>query len=603
MLAQRARRSLALLLAALTLALAAALAACTGGSDEPPAPSATTPIAATATATPTATATATPTAPPATATAMATPTPAPTETPLSSPTATATPSPTPTATPTPTPTAQPTAFRYDSYDTTGAVAEPGSYAFLADPADSTSAVTTYEGLRDGTARALRIHATDADGVSRAAFLDTVEVGDLFEWYEADDCFVRYTVNGVTAGASTRDFAVKWMTYAFTGYSGAIATDATVSVKFGPLPNLGGTGITAPVVHGVYQIVPVGWTGATKASVRSERSTSYPPERLTGDISVARQMRYWRDPTVPERWVFSYADEGGNDVQPVDGYCARWVTPTGDRGFQVCGKRGHRIWFGDGEGSWHGGNSLFETRVVAGRPATVIYSKTDPIFPLQMHVYDAATDVEYTIHGYDQSVRGGQVDAVSAILEGMFQPPNPLPPQTTFRYDSYDTSGEVAEPGSYAFLANPADTSSAVTTYEDLRDGSATALRIHEADADGVPRAAFLDTVEVGDLFEWRQAEDCWVRYQIELTPIAGTGATRDFGIRWVTYAPTGCSGAVPATSASTMEWRPPDAIQSPALTSPVRHGQYLLIPTPAWDGPMAPGEKGDDPLRLTGILD
>ena len=498
----------------------------------------------------------------------------------------------------------PTTFRYDTYDTydtSGDVAEPGSYAFLANPAETRSAVTTYEGLRDGSATALRIHATDADGVSRAAFLDTVEVGDLFEWYEADDCFVRYTVNGVTAGASTRDFAVKWMTYAFTGCSGAIATDATVSVKFGPLPNLGGTGITAPVVHGVYQIVPVGWTGATKASVRSERSTSYPPERLTGDISVARQMRYWRDPTVPEGWVFSYADEGGNDVQPVDGYCARWVTPTGDRGFQVCGKRGHRIWFGDGEGSWHGGNSLFETRVVAGRPATVIYSKTDPIFPLQMHVYDAATDVEYTIHGYDQSVRGGQVDAVSAILEGMFQPPNPLPPQTTFRYDSYDTTGEVAEPGSYAFLANPADTSSAVTTYEDLRDGTATALRIHEADADGVPRAAFLDTVEVGDLFEWRQAEDCWIRYQIELTPIAGTGATRDFGIRWITYAPTGCSGGVPATSASTMEWRPPDAIQSPTLTSPVRHGQYLLIPT-AWDGPMAPGEKGDDPLRLTGIL-
>ena len=302
-----ARRSLTLLLVAV---LALALAACTGDPDERPAPPATTPTAATATATPTA----------ATATAEppATPTPSPTSTATPTPTATvmpsptATPAPTSTATPTPTPTGPPTTFRYDTYDTTGAVAAPGSYAFLADPADTRSAVTTYEGLRDGTATALRIHETDADGVSRAAFLDTVEVGDLFEWYEADDCFVRYTVNGVTAGASTRDFAVKWMTYAFTGCSGAVATDATVSVKFGPLPNLGGTGITAPVVHGVYQIVPVGWTGATKASVRSERSTSYPPERLTGDINVARQMRYWRDPTVPEGWVFSFADEGGND---------------------------------------------------------------------------------------------------------------------------------------------------------------------------------------------------------------------------------------------------------------------------------------------------
>ena len=416
-----ARRWLTLLLVAVL-----ALAACTGGGDAPSSPPATptatptaTPVAATATMAPTPTATSTPTPSP---TPTPTATPAPTETPLPSPTATPTPSPTSTATPTPTPSEPPTTFRYNTYDTTGAVTTHGSYAFLEDPADTASAVTTYEALRDGTTTALRIHATDADGVSRAAFLDTVEVGDLFEWYEADDCFVRYTVNGVTAGASTRDFAVKWMTYAFTGCSGAIATDATVSVKFGPLPNLGGTGITAPVVHGVYQIVPVGWTGATKATVRSERSASYPPERWTGDINVARQMRYWRDPAVPEGWVFSFAAEGGNDLEAQDGYCATWVTPTGDRsfptghrGFKVCGDKGSRIWFSVGEGAWHGGNSVFETRVVAGRPAAAIYSKTDSIFPLQMLVYDAATDVEYKIYGYDQSVRGNQVDAVIAIL--------------------------------------------------------------------------------------------------------------------------------------------------------------------------------------------
>ena len=172
---RRARRSLALLLAALVLSLAA----CTGGGDAPPSPPATTPIAATVTATPA--------APPAPIEPPTTPTPSPTSTATPTPTATvmpsptATPAPTSTATPTPTPSEPPTTFRYDTYDTTGAVAEPGSYAFLADPADTTSAITTYEGLRDGTATALRIHETDADGVSRAAFLDTVEVGDLFEW--------------------------------------------------------------------------------------------------------------------------------------------------------------------------------------------------------------------------------------------------------------------------------------------------------------------------------------------------------------------------------------------------------------------------------------
>ena len=94
------------------------------------------------------------------------------------------------------PLPSPTTFRYDTYDTTGEVAEPGSYAFLADPADTTSAVTTYEALRDGTTTALLIHKSDAHGASQAALYDAVEAGDLFEWHEADDCFVRYKVTEV-----------------------------------------------------------------------------------------------------------------------------------------------------------------------------------------------------------------------------------------------------------------------------------------------------------------------------------------------------------------------------------------------------------------------
>ena len=318
-------------------------------------------------------------------------------------------------------------LRYDRFDPTGEASKPGSYAFLMPDGDTTRVVETYEELRTEST-VMRVHTVDADGVSHAAVYDGVGVGDLFEWRESDDCFVRYQVTEVMPDPSgtvpRKLLAVEWMTYAFTGCSGAVNASAVVSVKLGPLPHLGGTDITAPVVHGVYQIVPVGWTGATKASVRSERSTSYPPEVGTADITVARTMRYWRDPAVPEGWVFYGAAGGGDELQPVDGYCASWVAATGGRGFKVCGKKGHRIWFGVGEGSWHGGNSVFETRVVAGRPASVIYSTTDPFFPLQMRVYDPATDVEYTIWGYDQSVRGGQVDAVIAIAEGMFaeQPP-------------------------------------------------------------------------------------------------------------------------------------------------------------------------------------
>ena len=510
-----------------------------------------------------------------------------------------------------------TTFHYDTYDTTGAVAEPGSYAFLANPADTASAVTTYEGLRDGSATALRIHEADADGVSRAAFLDTVEAGDLFEWHEADDCFVRYKVTEVkpdpTGTVPRRLLAVEWMTFTYTGCSGAISASDNVQIVWGPLPNLGGESLSVPVIHGAYEIVPLDWSGETMRDYVPFPDYSDPVE--TDDITVARTLDFWREPTIPDGWTFGKAIAAGGDAYGGArwGYCATWwakdvkipntTVVHRQRGVQICADFTSTR-YGNQDASWNNGSAVHETRVIAGRPASLRFSPPGPNhrlgFPTLIQVFDPTTGVTYEIEAIDYDLKSNP-EAVVEMARSLFEPPNPLPPQTTFRYDTYDTTGAVAEPGSYAFLADPADTASAVTTYEGLRDGTATALRIHGTDADGVSRAAFLDTVEAGDLFEWRQAEDCWIRYQIELTPIAGTGATRDFGIRWITYAPTGCSGGVPATSASTMEWRPPDAIQSPTLTSPVRHGQYLLIPT-GWDGPMAPGEKGGDPLRLTGIL-
>ena len=139
---------------------------------------------------------------------------------------------------------------YDRYDTTGAVTTAGSYAFLTtDDAGTTSAVTTYEGLRDGSTTQLKVHQTDADDASQSTFYGLVEAGDLVEWKRAADCFVRYTVTSAptpAAGAVTRSFGVAWMTYAFTGCSGAIATATTdVDVTWGAvLPDLGGTSLTA-----------------------------------------------------------------------------------------------------------------------------------------------------------------------------------------------------------------------------------------------------------------------------------------------------------------------------------------------------------------------
>ena len=118
-----------------------------------------------------------------------------------------------------------------------------------------------------------------------------------------------------------------------------------------------------------------------------------------------------------------------------------------------------------------------------------------------------------------------------------------PPAATpvLPYKRFDRTGRALSPGSYAFLDGAGQ---AVTTYEGLRDGTVTGLRIHQVDADGTSRADSFGAAAVGDVFEWRQAEDCWVRYQVTslLPDPAGSAPRKRFAISWVTYAGTGCSG-------------------------------------------------------------
>ena len=615
-----AHRSLAVLMATcLALALAASLAACSGAPEERPAPAATAPPAApqpTATPSPTPVATPAPTGTPSpTSVATAAPTEAPSPTAVATVAPTATPAPTPdataapTGTPSPTPTAEATAtatpsataFRYDRYDTTGEVAEPGSYAFLEDPADTTSAVTTYEALRDGTTTALLIHKSDAHGASQAALYDAVEAGDLFEWHEADDCFVRYKVTEVkpdpTGAVPRKLLAVEWMTYAFTGCSGAVSADTVATVDWGELPDLGGTSLTAPVIHGVYQLVPVGWTGATTAyqEIQPPAFSSDNPV-YTESLTEARKLPYWRDPDLPVGWRLDRAISGGL-VDPGYGYTAEYVSADGSSAFRLqayhAGAR-----YRPREASWRTGpkpggvaNGLAaaETRVIAGRPAYVIYSPPGPnhsqFSVTTLWVYDAATESEYKLIGTYRSLRGARIDNLIALARSLFEPPNPLPPPTAFRYDTYDTTGEVAEPGSYAFLEDPADTSSAVTTYEALRDGTTTALLIHKSDAHGASQAALYDAVEAGDLFEWREADDCFVRYKVsEVKPDpAGTVPRKLLAVEWMTYAFTGCSGPISATTVATVDLGELPDLGGASLTAPVIHGIYQVVPA-GWKG-------------------
>ncbi len=588
-----AHRSLAVLMATcLALALAASLAACSGAPEERPAPAAT--------------------AAPAASQPTETPSPPPVAT--VAPTSAATPTPVATAAPAETPS--PTAFRYDTYDTTGAVTTPGNYAFLEDPAATTSAVTTYEALRDGTTTALLIHKSDAHGASQAALYDAVAAGDLFEWREADDCFVRYKVTEVKpdpAGTAPRKLlAVEWMTYAFTGCSGTVSADTVATVDWGELPDLGGVSLTVPIRHGTWQLVPVGWAG----SIELDRLDLPPVQSIdlyrddpdgffsTADPVVARrELPYWRDPALPAGLRLYRADSGTWDG-PLYGYCAEWgLSDRYGPAIHICGY--HAAYSGlPTTASQLNGRLAYMTGIVAGRAAMLEYyspagSNQTPTVLYGLRIYDVATQSGYELHVEDPSFD------VIAIARSLFEPPNPLPPPTTFRYDTYDTydlTGEVTEPGSYAFLADPADTTSAVTTYEALRDGTTTALLIHTSDAHGASQAALYDGVAAGDLFEWHEADDCFVRYKVTEVD-AGNGNVREFAIKSYSHTYTGCSGAIGSSSASgsagaqsterQFTWSP-EVLKTGAFTAPTWHGPWLLVPE-NWTGPVPETEPFTPP--------
>ncbi len=580
----------------------ATVVACGGESDEPPSSPAATP-------TPAVTATATPTAPPettATASPPATPTPAATPAPR------ATPAPTPTPTPTPSdPNA--TTFQYDTYDTTGAVSTAGSYAFLSNPDDTSTAVTTYEALRDGTATALLIHTSDADGASRADVYDEVEVGDLFEWRQADDCFVRYTVTEVKpdpAGDVPRKaLDVAWMTFTYTGCSGTLSTSNDVQIVWGDLPNLGGESLKVPVIHGAYEIVPIDWEGETLREYVSFPDYSDPVE--TDDITVARTLDFWREPTIPEGWTFDKAISAGGDAYGGArwGYCATWgahdrIIPEANNyahpqmGVRICADFTSSR-YGNRDASWSDGSGTHETRVIAGRPAILRFSPPGPNhspgFPTLIEVFDPETEVTYEIEAIDYDLKSNP-EAVVAMARSLFEDVAQAPGATTFRYDTYDTTGAVSTPGSYVFLSDPDDTSTAVTTYEGLRDGTTTALLIHTSDADGVSRADVYDTVEEGDLFEWHQAGDCFVRYTVtEVKPDpAGTVPRKLLAVEWMTYAYSGCSGTISANANVGMTWSDLLDLGGVDLPAPVVHGRFHLVPE-NWEGTIEDATYHDPP--------
>ena len=427
MLARRARlswRSLLVSILALALALAAGLLACGGSSDDdatavapetapppavpdepaapaPPAPPPETPQTPPAPPLPEppaeAVASPAPEASPPTdeptppATAAAEQPDAPVEPPLPN-------APAPPAAPR-APQAETTPLLYDTYDLSGAVAAPGHYAFLADPHDPTSAVTTYEGLRDGTATALLVHKADAHGVSQATLYDAVEPGDLFEWRQADDCFVRYQVTAVKPDPSgtvpRKHVGIAWTAYAFTGCAGTVATDTVASVSWDPSVNFLSPTISVPVRYGPYQIVPYGWTGAlqeeTEVTPPSSRDAgtaggSDGPTWPSEDPAEVRQHPLWNEPALQKGWWLAsiFADDWGIDADYRDdnGYLAAriWIARPGWRPLSV---------------TTGAASKIGEVRTIDGHPAFLKYHAQGAT----AYIFNEATGIEYYAHLY------------------------------------------------------------------------------------------------------------------------------------------------------------------------------------------------------------
>ena len=322
----------------------------------------------------------------------------------------------------------PTNLCYSAYDAMGEAEAAGSYTFLSDSSDATNIIGTYEGLRDGTAKRLLIHETDAQGVSQAALYDAVAADDFFEWRETDDCWVRYRVTEVLPdppGAAPRKlFAVERITYAFSGCSGAIAANAAVAFDWGPLPDLGGVSLTTPIRHGPFQIVPEDWEGPVEEDpFRPWPGNSYAHPVATADLAEARQLPYWRDPTLPSGWTFTLASSGDPSYDPPYGYCAWWATNRGYGGVEICGG----FYLGRGqpwESSRNAGRAVVETRMIAGRPAIVVYSPAGPNHNryrvIEAWVYDPAPDAVYNVMGFDGTLNGSNVNAVIAIARSLFE---------------------------------------------------------------------------------------------------------------------------------------------------------------------------------------
>ena len=465
----------------------------------------------------------------------------------------------------------PVVMRYGAPQTDGVVDAPGEYAFFS----ANGPITTYEGLRQDVER-LVIHERDAGGASWAAFYAGVEAGDDFEWREAADCWVRYLVDEVLPDppdAPLKVLAVRWITYAYTGCSGAVSTTGDRMWTWVP-PNIQSPDITVPVRHGIWLLLPpaywnrLDWEGTD--GVYEERiplpgsSQAAQPEVST-DLAVVQRHPLWRTPKLPAGWQINWAISGSEGI---DGYQAVYNNERGGIGIEI---HVYRPQFYPQEVLVSGaqGSSIAEVQTIDDHQAIVKYSPSGSTAQTTaVWLFDATKGIAYVVVGIDGTIRGTP-EAIIAIARSLYAEPAPV----VMRYGAPQTDGVVDAPGEYAFFSADGP----ITTYEGLRR-DVERLVIHERDADGASWAAFYAGVAAGDDFEWREADDCWVRYLVdEVLPDPTDAPLTALAVRWITYAYTGCSGALAATGDRMWTWTPENyQLSDPAI--PIRHGPWQPRP-------------------------
>ena len=163
------------------------------------------------------------------------------------------------------------------------------------------------------------------------------------------------------------------------------------------------------------------------------------------------------------------------------------------------------------------------------------------------------------------------EGVSAVAEAVVEaeetpqaaePEVATPPEpVTLRYDRLDITGGATAAGSYAFLKTAGDAASAIDNFGNLPFWGVE-LRVHPMDASGISRAAFYDTVQVGDSFDYRtNGLACAFRFKV--TSVAATSTLRTFGLEYVRGYGERCGDFVDDASAAKdvhFAWKVPPGI-------------------------------------------